>query len=1007
MTRRHFRNFVFFPFSFLVVLITIAWAVTPFIAKHYLTAYFAEHNETISIEKLSVDFFEPKIDIKNLVVNNQTQNTMTLKHAVLKIKVWPLITRTIHISEAEIDGFDIIAVQQQEDWIVAGINTAQYINQEDIKIEETSNTSNQVDRSPWKIEVPAFSFTNSRLNVSRQPDLNIPAESDSLYLKALTVKDLSGEGPHWKGGITLSALVNQATFSLSSQFDYSPESTSADVTIDNANLSIKSVQHFISAPFNEGSGQLNLDGHFQFQQTQTDGVSSYQIKDVNLSSTIEALELSLNDADKVTTQSTALSLTKTSVEFQSIDQFDVSGKLHIESQHASLSQSNEIVEVDQLTLTLPMDIKRNKQGLVVDVESTTISVNDVSVTLDTLAAKNKELNIALTDLVFSIDAEEVMTTSLSSQIQSKDLSLKQTENSVSYQFFNLSNTFSLEKDHDTLSARNSKLNIDLKEFEAFQEGGKSLSLEMAKLTAGQLLADIHLPTNGQSKPDNQQATPILTGTNINFSSQMLDVNMANDKRIAAWKNADINELSFTQHDETFLVALNQLAVTDFTLSEALTTINNVQALPPLSHVGKIIIKDVAATQDGAKVDTITTDSLKVNLIIDPQKHIENLVFVEDKQTTLAPSLKGSNSPKGIDAQDIIKATPDAEQNPAFKAPYYIVLNAFDTTGDSGIYVQDKSTSPTLQRSLEIDTLSLRNLDTQNKNQATLFKLKARNGKYSTIASDLTIWPLADKLTMESELVIKEAELPPYSSYIANALGYKINSGQLDLDLKLNSNDGILDGNSHVLLRKFDLGGRQESSSVISAGAIPLNMAVGILKDSNDNIDLDIPLSGDIDNPEFGWTDFMVLPVRKALYSVSSSYLMQTFVPYANVISVVQFAGEQLLKVRVEPLVFDIGEDQLNRSQDVFLQQLLALMRDKEDSQLKACGVTSYLDLGFDTPPERLDNDTKAIAQTLAQNRSNNLKDYLVGQGVSSSRILLCSPEIDLSKNSKPRIVLTF
>ncbi|MGJ8647115.1 MAG: DUF748 domain-containing protein [Marinomonas colpomeniae] len=1008
MTRRRFRNFVFFPFSFLVVLITIIWIATPFIAKHYLTAYFTEHDKTLSIENLSVDFFPPKIDMKNLTLTDQTQSTMSLKHAVFEVRIWPLISRTIHISEAEIDGFNITVAQQENDWIVAGINTAQYINKEDIKTEENSETSDQKESAPWKIELPVFSFTNSRLSLSRQPNLTAPAELDEISLKTLKIKDLSGEGLQWEGDITLSALVNQASLSLNSQFNYSPELINADVTIDKTSLSIESFQHFIPAPFNAGKGQLNLDSRFQFEQKQVNGVVSYELKNLNFSSTIKELNLELNDTDRVTTDTTTLALTKASVHFFSADKLEASGLLDLQSKQSTFSQSDQTIQFSQLAFALPIDVKRNEQGLTTNIENTTLKINDLLAALDNLDVDSKALNIELTDVAFTMDPQEAITASLSSQIQSKVLSVKQAENTANYELFNLSNTLSLTKGKDALSAQNDKLSIDIKGLNALQGDGKSLSLEMAKLTVEQLLADIQLPADNQFEPETQQAAPILTGTNINFSSQMLDVKMADNKRMAAWENADINELSFTQQDETFELTLTQLAIIGLTLSEALTTTKDEQALLPLSHIGKITIEDIAANQDGAKINTIVTNSLKVNLMIDAEKRIENLVFVEEKkQAPLTPTLKGSTSPKNTDAEVIIEGTPDAEQNPAFKAPYYVILNTFDTTGDSGIYVQDNSISPTLQRSLEIDTLSLRNLNTQDKEQATVFELKARNGKYSTLTSDVTIWPLADRLTMKSELVIKEAELPPYSSYIANALGYQINSGQLDLDLKLNSNDGVLDGNSHVLLRKFELGGRRESSSVVSAGAIPLNMAVGILKDSNDNIDLEIPLSGDINNPEFGWTNFMILPVRKALYSVSSSYLMQTFVPYANVISIVQFAGEQLLKVRVEPLIFEAGDNQLNDSQDVFLQQLLALMRDKKDSQLKVCGITSYLDLGYETPPKSLDADTQAIAKTLAQDRSNHLKDYLVEQGITSSRILLCSPEIDLSKSSKPRVVLTF
>jgi hypothetical protein len=505
-----------------------------------------------------------------------------------------------------------------------------------------------------------------------------------------------------------------------------------------------------------------------------------------------------------------------------------------------------------------------------------------------------------------------------------------------------------------------------------------------------------------------QQPPAIKGTNLNLTSESLDSMLTNKKRIASWKNADISGLSFTQQDKDFDASLAQLNVMDLTVSELISDVGSKQTLPPLSRIGSIKVEKVNATQDGAKIKQVTLDSAKVSLILDAQKRIENLVFVDaNQQKSPEPTLKNSNIPREKDAKNVINNTKDAEQNPAFKAPYYIILDAYDTTGTSSIYVQDKSISPMLQRTLDIDTLSLRNLNTQKKDQATVLALKARNGKYATLQSDVTVWPLADELTLKSDLVIREAELPPYSSYIASVLGYQIDSGQLDLDLKLNADKGVLSGNSHILLREFDLGGRKDSSTVIKAGAVPLNIAVGILKDSDNNIDLDIPLSGDIENPAFGWQDFLLLPVRKALFSASSTYLMQTFVPYANVISIAQFAGDQLLKIRVEPLIFEAEDDELNDAQDAFLTQLVALMKDKKDSQLKACGIASYLDLGLEKPPVSIDDDTKETARDLAQKRADHLKDYLVKEGISSSRIFLCSPEVDLSKSSKPRVELNF
>lgn len=1121
MTRRHFRHFIFYPFAALTALITSLWLATPFIAEHYLTSYIQKQGQALSIGKLDVDFFPPKIDVKDIVVQDKTQDTLTLKRAIVKVEIWPLFTKTVHLSEASIEDLHLKVAQQGKDWIIAGINTAQFITPEDQQESEPEPETT----TPWAITLPYFSFTNSQVNLSRQPDPSLPAKIDTISLNNFAVNDLSGQGLSWQGNVSLAAQINNATLSLNSQFDYSPEKANADLQITKIHLPIQSIRHFLPSPYHESKGQVDLTGGFQFAQTQVDGAPVFDIKRLTLNTQVEGLDLPLGEQDKATSKSTSLALSEANIHVTSVDQLTAAGTISLQSTQTHFEQTDLVALFEELTLNTPFTIMRDKQGLTANgnldlqleqslitqaeqkaqldtlvlkmpfnikqndefgltatgdldlqldksffaqseknaqfdslvlktpfdiarnemgltatgdldlqlgksmfaqteqkvqfddlalrapfdvkqeeqsglsakLASSILDMSEFSLSSESLAVQNRQLHIALNDIAFTMDHTDTLTASLLGDIQSNGLSIQQAGNTADYDTFNLTNTLSLQKNGDTLAVQNNQLVIGIKGLKAKQSDEKQFSLGSANLTADQL----------NIEQVNQQP-PAIKGSNINITSESVDSLLSDTKRLASWRNADITGLTFTQQDKDFDASLAQLNIANLTVSEPISEPNTNQAQPALSKIGNIKIEQVNATQDGAKIKQVTVDSAKVNLILDAQKRIKNLVFVDtEQQKAPQTSIKNRTSPREEDAKNVIKNTQQAEQNPAFKAPYYVILDAYDTTGSSSIYVQDNSISPALQRTLEIETLSLRNLNTQKKDQATVLALKARNGKYATLQGDVTIWPLADKLTMDSELVIKEAELPPYSSYLATILGYQIDSGQLDLDLKLKSKNGILDGTSHVLLREFDLGGRQDSSTVIKAGAVPLNIAVSVLKDSDNNIDLDIPLSGDIENPAFGWQDFLLLPVRKALFSASSTYLMQTFVPYANVISIAQFAGDQLLRIRVEPLIFTAEDSNLNESQAVFLQQLSALMKDKKDSQLKACGIASYLDLGLPSPPVSIDDESKEKARVLAQKRADHLKDYLVNEGIASSRIFLCSPEIDLSKSSKPRVELNF
>ncbi|MBJ7537374.1 DUF748 domain-containing protein [Marinomonas transparens] len=864
MTRQHFRHFVFLPFVVIAGLITLIWLITPFVAKHYLSAYIEEQGQELSIDHLSINFFPPKMELEEVAIHNQNQDTLTLKHAVFEVSIFPLFTRTVTISKASIDGLNIVVDQRQNDWIIAGINTAQFLSEEP-QIEKQETTSEEVVESsePWHIKLPSFSFTNSHFHLSRQADNDSPIESDTVTIQNFSIKDLSGSELNWQGKIALAALLNEATVGIKSQFSYSPQTTKADVEIDKTSLPLSSFAHFLPAPYNQGNGTLGLKLSFQFLQEQVGDVPSYQLNNLDLNTQVENLDLMLNEQDHVATALTKLDIQQSSLQFVSAEQMSASANIHLESKQTQFTQG-------------------------------------------------------------------------------------ETQASIG----------------------NTQLSIDILEVVAENDLG-----------------------------------PKITGTNVTFSSQALDSQLAKNKRIAAWTEAGFNGVNFSAQGDNFNAQLAELTISDLTLSELL---NSQPALAPLAHIGTIKIANLEADQDGALIKSIITDSMTASLFLDANKNIKNLIFVDAEAQTAPTSFESAAPPQAADAENAMQNTQNAEQNPAFKAPYHVILDNYEMTGESSLYMEDNSISPALKRTLNIDTLSLHNLNTKDKDQAATFALKARNGKYSTIQNDVKIWPMADKLTMQSEFIIKEAELPPYSSYIADALGYQIDSGQLNLDLTLEADNGKLNGNSHLLLREFDLGGSKESSSAIKAGAMPLNIAVGILKDSDNNIDLNIPLTGDVENPEFGWQNFLMVPIRNALFQASSSYLMQTFVPYANVISVAKFAGEQLLKIRVEPLLFIAEDAHLNTSQDNFLEQLSALMKDKEESKLKACGVSSFLDLGIDQPPsDDLDPASKEAAKKLAVQRSEHLKDYLIAQGIDSSRIFLCAPEVDLAKNSKPRIELNF
>ena len=94
------------------------------------------------------------------------------------------------------------------------------------------------------------------------------------------------------------------------------------------------------------------------------------------------------------------------------------------------------------------------------------------------------------------------------------------------------------------------------------------------------------------------------------------------------------------------------------------------------------------------------------------------------------------------------------------------------------------------------------------------------------------------------LNLEIARVSPYSAEFA---GRKIDQGKLDLDLNYGLHKGSLNASNHIQLRDLKLGDKIHNPD---AANLPLGIAVALLKDSNGLIDIKLPITGDLNNPEF-------------------------------------------------------------------------------------------------------------------------------------------------------------
>lgn len=108
-------------------------------------------------------------------------------------------------------------------------------------------------------------------------------------------------------------------------------------------------------------------------------------------------------------------------------------------------------------------------------------------------------------------------------------------------------------------------------------------------------------------------------------------------------------------------------------------------------------------------------------------------------------------------------------------------------------------------------------------------------------------PLATPLALDIKGKVRDLELPPLSPYAVKYSGYGINRGKLSVDVNyVVLPDGRLTAGNKLVLNQLSFGDKVEGSTA----SLPVKLAVALLADRNGVIDIDLPISGSLNDPQF-------------------------------------------------------------------------------------------------------------------------------------------------------------
>ncbi|MFC5523956.1 DUF748 domain-containing protein [Polaromonas jejuensis] len=186
-------------------------------------------------------------------------------------------------------------------------------------------------------------------------------------------------------------------------------------------------------------------------------------------------------------------------------------------------------------------------------------------------------------------------------------------------------------------------------------------------------------------------------------------------------------------------------------------------------------------------------------------------------------------------------------------------------------------------------------------------------------------PLAKPLALDIQGKVRDLELPPLSPYAIKYAGYGINRGKLSVDVNyVVLPDGRLTASNKLVLNQLSFGDKVEGSTA----SLPVKLAVALLADRNGVIDLDLPISGSLNDPQFSLGPIIVKVIVNVIVKAITA-------PFSLLAHALGGGGEELSMVG-----FPAGSAQLSPEARSGLDKVAKALAERPALHLTVVGTSS-------------------------------------------------------------------
>ncbi|NMX69246.1 DUF748 domain-containing protein [Pseudomonas sp. WS 5059] len=237
-------------------------------------------------------------------------------------------------------------------------------------------------------------------------------------------------------------------------------------------------------------------------------------------------------------------------------------------------------------------------------------------------------------------------------------------------------------------------------------------------------------------------------------------------------------------------------------------------------------------------------------------------------------------------------------------------------------------------------------------------IKGKVDRYAPVTIKGSVNPFDPMAALDIATSFKRVELTTLTPYSGKFAGFRIRKGRLNLDLHYVITKGQLKAENKVVVEQLQLGEKVDSADAVD---LPIRLAIALLKDTDGKISIELPVTGDLNNPQFSVMPIVWQTLRNLVVRAATA-------PFKFIGGLVTGGGSQDLG----NVSFAAGSSALNKDAESALDSLAKALKERPALRLEIEGTAAASSDGPFLAAERLEREYQYNYYKILQRRGDKV-----------------------------------